>query len=119
MAAPRIRILIGDIIALGPGKARLLEVIGETGSITAAARAMDMSYRRAWLLVDAMNNDFIAPLVERSAGGRGGGGSGLTDLGHEALQRYRRIEAVAAAAAASEMQAFQDLLKETDKDQVD
>ena len=69
MAQPRIRILIGDIVALGPGKARLLEAIDETGSITGAAQAMDMSYRRAWLLVAAMNNDFIAPLVERTAGG--------------------------------------------------
>ena len=50
---PRIRLLMGDIVALGPGKARLLEAVGETGSIAAAARAMDMSYRRAWLLVDA------------------------------------------------------------------
>ena len=113
MAQPRIRILIGDIVALGPGKARLLEAIGETGSITGAAQAMDMSYRRAWLLVAAMNNDFIAPLVERTAGGRGGG-SGLTDLGREALTRYRRIEAVAARAAADEMADFQALLKADD-----
>ena len=114
MAQPRIRILIGDIVALGPGKARLLEAIGETGSITGAAQAMDMSYRRAWLLVAAMNNDFIAPLVERTAGGRGGGGWGVTGLGREALTRYRRIETVAARAAADEMADFQALLKADD-----
>ena len=109
---PRIRLLIGDIVALGPGKARLLEAVGQTGSIAAAARAMDMSYRRAWLLVDAMNNDFVEPLVERSTGGRGGGGAGLTALGVDVLDRYRRIEAVAAAAAAEELAAFSALLKE-------
>ena len=109
---PRIRLLIGDIVALGPGKARLLEAVGQTGSIAAAARAMDMSYRRAWLLVDAMNNDFVEPLVERNTGGRGGGGAGLTALGVDVLDRYRRIEAVAAAAAAEELTAFSALLKE-------
>ena len=114
MAQPRIRILIGDIVALGPGKARLLEAIGETGSITGAAQAMDMSYRRGWPLVAAMYNYLIAPLGERTAGGRGGGGSGLTVLGREALIRYRRIEAVAARAAADEMADFQALLKADD-----
>ena len=108
---PRIRLLIGDIVALGPGKARLLEAVGQTGSIAAAARAMDMSYRRAWLLVDAMNNDFVEPLVERSTGGRGGG-AGLTALGVDVLDRYRRIEAIAAAAADEELTAFSALLKE-------
>ena len=72
---------------------------------------MDMSYRRAWLLVDAMNNDFVEPLVERSTGGRGGG-AGLTALGVDVLDRYRRIEAIAAAAAAEELTAFSALLKE-------
>ena len=109
---PRIRLLIGDIVALGPGKARLLEAVDQTGSIAAAARAMDMSYRRAWLLVDAMNNDFVEPLVERSTGGCGGGGAGLTALGVDVLDRYRRIEAVATAAAAEELTAFSTLLKE-------
>ena len=109
---PRIRLLIGDIVALGPGKARLLETVEETGSIAAAARAMDMSYRRAWLLVDAMNKDFVEPLVERSTGGRGGGGAGLTALGIDVLDRYRRIEAIADAAAAEELTAFSALLKE-------
>ena len=69
---PRIRILIGASIALGPGKASLLEAISQTGSISKAAKSMGMSYRRAWTLVDAMNRDFVSPLVESSAGGRGG-----------------------------------------------
>ena len=74
MARPRIRLLIGDTVALGPGKARLLEAIVHEGSIAAAARAMGMSYGRAWHLVQAMISNFIGPLVEWAAGGRGGGG---------------------------------------------
>ena len=66
---PRLRILLGADIAIGPGKADLLEAIGRTGSISAAAREMDMSYRRAWLLVDTMNHCFHAPLVEAVKGG--------------------------------------------------
>ena len=69
MKQPRIRLLIGNAVALGPGKAALLEAIRETGSISAAARAMTMSYRRAWSLVDQMNADFTAPLVEKATGG--------------------------------------------------
>lgn len=111
MARPRIRLLIGDTVALGPGKARLLEAIGATGSIAAAARSMGMSYGRAWQLVQAMNGDFRRPLVERAAGGRGGGGAVLTDLGHEALDRYRAMEAQADAAVADAVEEFASLLK--------
>jgi len=112
MARPRIRLLIGDAVALGPGKAKLLEAIGDTGSIAAAARGMGMSYGRAWQLVQAMNGDFRAPLVERAAGGRGGGGALLTDLGREALTRYRNMEAQADAAVTEALDEFVSLLKE-------
>ncbi|MCR9177120.1 MAG: LysR family transcriptional regulator [Alphaproteobacteria bacterium] len=108
---PRIRILIGDTVALGPGKARLLEAIEQTGSIAAAARAMSMSYGRAWQLVRAMNGDFVSPLVQREAGGRGGGGAVVTDLGHDALTRYREIERSAGAAVETEVSEFSELLK--------
>ena len=111
MARPRIRLLIGDSVALGPGKARLLEAIGDSGSIAAAARSMGMSYGRAWQLVQAMNGDFRGPLVERAAGGRGGGGAALTELGRDALDRYRAMEAQADAAVATALDEFAALLK--------
>lgn len=111
VARPRIRLLIGDTVALGPGKARLLEAIGASGSIAAAARAMGMSYGRAWQLVQAMNGDFRGPLVERAAGGRGGGGAVLTALGMEALERYRSMEAQADDAVSEALDEFASLLK--------
>jgi molybdate transport system regulatory protein len=78
--------------ALGPGKVRILELIGETGSISAAGRAMKMSYRRAWMLVDELNRMFRAPLVEARPGGVKGGGAKLTDAGSDVVRRYREIE---------------------------
>ena len=97
---PRLRVLYGSAIALGPGKADLLEAIGRTGSIAAAGRAMGMSYRRAWLLVDTMNRCFRAPLVDASKGGPQGGGAPLTPLGADVLAAYRALERDAAAALA-------------------
>ncbi len=79
--------------ALGPGKVRLLELIGETGSISAAGRAMKMSYRRAWMLVDELNRMFREPLVEARPGGAHGGGAHLTPAGGDVVRRYREIEA--------------------------
>jgi molybdate transport system regulatory protein len=112
-AAPRLRILFGHAIALGPGKADLLECIQETGSISAAARRMGMSYRRAWVLVETMNQCFRCPLVETAKGGAGGGGARVSDLGLEVLARYRRMEQAAAEAAAEELGALVDLLADT------
>jgi molybdate transport system regulatory protein len=86
------RIELGPGRRLGPGKVRLLELIGQLGSISAAAREMGMSYRRAWLLVEESNALFSAPLVESSAGGTGGGGARLTALGEMAIAAYRNIE---------------------------
>jgi molybdate transport system regulatory protein len=96
-AVPRLRVLYGSAIAIGPGKADLLDAIARTGSISAAGRAMRMSYRRAWLLVDTMNRCFRGPLVEASKGGPHGGGARLTPLGAEVLACYRALEASAAA----------------------
>ena len=95
---------------MGPGKADLLQAIADAGSITAAAQSMGMSYRRAWLLIETMNRSFRGPLVEAARGGRGGGGARLTPLGHEALRRYRRMEAKASMAVAREFAAFNALL---------
>src|SRR6478735_7544538 len=77
-ASFRLRITSGDDIAVGPGKVDLLEAIDATGSISAAARSLGMSYRRAWLLVDTMNRCFRAPVVAAEAGGKRGGGTHLT-----------------------------------------
>ena len=95
---------------MGPGKAELLEHIRDTGSISAAARRMKMSYRRAWLLVEAMNQCFRQPLVESSKGGIHGGGAQLTPMGEEALTRYRAMEAEAYRAVAAQMDEFSMLL---------
>lgn len=84
---------------MGPGKAALLEAIMNEGSISAAGRALGMSYRRTWLLVDTMNRCWREPLVETSAGGRHGGGALLTDAGTQVLAYYRAIEARLAEAA--------------------
>lgn len=89
---PRFRITLHGEIALGPGKVDLLEAIGRTGSISAAAREIGLSYRRAWGMVDTMNQCFKKPLVERSKGGAGGGGAALTELGHSVVAHYRAME---------------------------
>ncbi|MCC6868815.1 MAG: LysR family transcriptional regulator [Burkholderiales bacterium] len=99
----RLRLTRGGEIVLGPGKVDLLEAIVRTGSITAAAKALGMSYRRAWLLVDTMNRTIRAPVVTAGAGGARGGGATLTPLGEEVVVRYRRIEAAAARAAAADL----------------
>lgn len=86
------QILLGDEIAMGPGKADLLEAIERTGSISAAGRALAMSYRRTWLLVDAMNRCWKEPLVETATGGSHGGGARLSTLGKRVLHCYREVE---------------------------
>jgi molybdate transport system regulatory protein len=108
---PRLRVLFGAAIAIGPGKADLLAAIEETGSIAAAGRRLGMSYRRAWLLVETMNSCFRAPLVEAAKGGAHGGGARLTPMGEDVLARYRAMEARAARALAKEMKGFRALLK--------
>ncbi|HTS16839.1 MAG TPA: LysR family transcriptional regulator [Verrucomicrobiae bacterium] len=90
---PRIRIVRGREIALGPGKVELLEHIAQTGSLRKAAAAMDMSYMRAWTLVRTMNRCFRKPVVVMSRGGADGGRAIVTDNGKAAMTLYRRIEA--------------------------
>ena len=107
------RLLFGKAIALGPGKAELLQRIGETGSISAAARQMGMSYRRAWLLVDTMNQCFAAPLVEAAPGGSGGGGARITAEGEKVLALYRRIEEQSRASVHQEMAELEAMLAKT------
>lgn len=87
----KVQIHCGEEIAMGPGKADLLEAIREHGSISAAGRAMDMSYRRAWLLVDAMNRCWQSPLVHTSPGRAQGSGAQLTEMGEQVLARYRAL----------------------------
>jgi molybdate transport system regulatory protein len=93
-----VRIDFGAARALGPGKIRLLEAIGKTGSISQGGRALDMSYRRAWLLVDDLNHCFREPVVTAQPGGAQGGGAALTPFGKALIARYRLIESQAMAA---------------------
>ncbi len=87
------RLIAKGARAFGPGKADLLEKIATEGSISAAAKAMEMSYSRAWQLVGAMNGAFRRPLVASSTGGKRGGGAKLTRQGEEVLALYREMEA--------------------------
>ncbi len=100
------RLILGDDIALGPGKVQLLEAIRTTGSIAAAGRELGMSYKRAWHLVDTMNRCFASPLVEASKGGAHGGGARITPLAEEVIAIYRRLEARARAASKTELAAL-------------
>lgn len=106
----RIRIAVGENIAIGQGKADLLEAIGRTGSISAAARDLDMSYRKAWMLVDEMNQCFPSPVVTAAKGGLRGGGAVVTRLGQEALTRFRRIQAKALKAIEADVREFRQHL---------
>lgn len=89
----KIQIYCGEEIAMGPGKADLLDAIAKEGSISAAGRALGMSYRRTWLLVDAMNRCWDQPVVETAAGGSHGGGARVTELGQGILAHYRALQA--------------------------
>lgn len=97
--------------AFGPGKAALLEKIATEGSISKAAKAMDMSYSRAWQLVDSMNNAFRKPLVEPKTGGRKGGGAAITKSGEEVLALYREMENQLAADVTAFSTEFEKRLK--------
>lgn len=108
---PVLRVLLGDVIAMGPGKADLLDAIAATGSISAAARKLGMSYRRAWVLVDTMNRCFRKPLVSATTGGAHGGGCALTPHGEDILRRYRAIEERAAAAVREDFNQFARFLR--------
>lgn len=100
-----------DHLRLGPGKARLLELIRDHGSISAAGRAMGMSYKRAWSLVEEMNAAFRDPLVASVRGGAKGGGAGVTQNGLAVLGAYRRLEGIVRTHGAAEIDAIRDALR--------
>jgi molybdate transport system regulatory protein len=89
---PRLRVRLGDEVALGPGKIELLELVRQTGSITEAAKRMRMSYMRAWKLIQTMNQCFKEALVLTSRGGKHGGGAEITEAGRESLLLYKKME---------------------------
>ena len=101
-----LRVLGKGAPAIGPGKAELIERIGETGSISAAARAMGMSYRRAWQLVEALNRDFREPVVITAIGGTRGGGAQVTPFGRRVLAAFRAMEGKASSAIAADLRRF-------------
>jgi molybdate transport system regulatory protein len=106
-----LRVLGARAAALGPGKAELIERIDQTGSISAAARAMGMSYRRAWQLVEALNADFRAPVISTAVGGQRGGGASVTAFGRRLAARFRAMEDKASAAVAADLRRFSADLK--------
>jgi molybdate transport system regulatory protein len=106
----RMRIYRDEGIAIGPGKIALLEAIAETGSISAAARQLGMSYRRAWVLVDEMNKALKSPAVTTAAGGSHGGGTALSPTGEALVRHYRAAESAARLATATEVTAMTRLL---------
>jgi len=106
----KLRVMFGPEIAIGPGKADLLEAIAATGSISQSARRLGMSYRRAWLLVDTMNRCFREPLVASAAGGARGGGARVTAFGTRVLAAFRAMEARAERAIRADLARISDLL---------
>jgi len=106
-----LRVLTADSPAMGPGRARLIANIDATGSISAAAREMGMSYRRAWQLVEAINASFSRPVVITAVGGKRGGGAAVTPFGREILAHYQRMEEKASAAIARDLREFSRLLR--------
>jgi molybdate transport system regulatory protein len=110
-AAPgltHLRITLSDDFYIGPGRADLIELIAETGSIREAAKRMGMSYKRAWGLVQALNEGFGAAMVETQRGGSGQGAV-LTAAGHEVLVRYRRMQQLTREAIATDVKALTKL----------
>lgn len=108
----RLRLYFGDRLMFGPGKADLLQGIRDTGSIAAAGRAMAMSYKRAWSLVDEMNGAFREPLVTSVRGGARGGGARLTPAGEAVLAQYRALEAIVPEAGAGPIGGIRSLLRD-------
>ncbi len=105
-----LRIKFGSRAHLGPGKIELMELIEKLGSISAAGKAMGMSYRRAWLIIDGLNALFAEAVVVKQTGGSGGGGAVLTDLGRNIVRRYRRIERSAVEQSAADLKALAKVL---------
>ena len=111
----KLRIYNEAEIAFGPGKAELLLAIHTTGSISKAAKQMNMSYRRAWQLVDTMNRNFISPLVTTQTGGSHGGGAQVTAFGLEVVEKYQQMQTIAKQSVESEMVDFSKLIQNVSK----
>src|SRR5215475_13070988 len=101
-----IRVDLASGLRIGPGKISLLETIRSTGSISAAARSLEMSYRRAWLLVEEINNGLHEPAVTAASGGRHGGGAVVTEVGERVIDLYHSIESQARSGADHEFRAL-------------
>ena len=106
MARVRLHIHLDGDHTLGPGKVQLLEGVRDHGSISAAARAMEMAYRHAWELIDDLNQGFGRAVVETASGGRAGGGARLTKFGEELVRRFRAMEASTERAIARDLRAL-------------
>ena len=110
-----LRVTIEGDAYVGPGRADLLELIAETGSISEAGRRMGMSYKQAWLLIDTMNACFAKPLVAAAKGGKAGGGAHLTPLGENVLLRFRRMQASSGRAIARDLAALKRVMRKAPK----
>lgn len=97
------RVRVGEVVAIGPGKVSLLEAVAEHGSISAAAKSLAMSYRRAWLLLDELNRSLKRPAIETAQGGKRGGGARLTPTGEAVIRHYRAAETQALAAGRQQL----------------
>ncbi len=110
-----LRVLGGSVAAMGPGKAELVERIGKTGSISAAAREMGMSYRRAWQLVESLNATFRESVVTTAIGGKRGGGARVTPFGEQLVAAFRAMEEKASAAIAGDLRRYATRLRKAAK----
>jgi molybdate transport system regulatory protein len=108
---PRLRVMCGRDAALGPGRVQLLELIGETGSLRAAAEKMEMAYMTAWMHVKTLNRRFRSPVVAAKRGGEAGGGAVLTKMGRTVVELYHQMEAQSHAAIQESFREFQELLR--------
>ena len=107
----RMRIRTGEAVALGPGKVDLLEAVREHGSISAAARSLDMSYRRAWMLIDELNRSLKSPATHSEQGGQSGGGCTLTPVGETIVRLYRDVEEEAQRSCAKQIAELTRLIR--------
>ena len=108
-----LRVTLSEHFYLGPGRVDLLELIAETGSISEAAKRMGMSYKRAWSLVQALNEGLGAPWVGRARGGAAQGGAVVTEAGREVLRRYRHMQEATRAAIAGDVEALEAAMPKT------
>lgn len=110
----QLRLVSGKDVVIGPGKADLLDAIGRTGSISSATREMGLSYKKAWQLINTMNEHFAEPVISTVSGGSQRGGAELTDFGHRVLEQYRALQVRLTIENAPETQALLNLLAPSD-----